>query len=173
VLVHRLQEPDAHARAALLAQTGHGYMGYLRTLTGLCIVLIGAALVGRVVAGFRNRTPGLLPSWWWAALPAAAFLIQEWLGELAQVGAVEWSPLLEPVMAAGVAVELVCGALCLLLVRRLLVAAHSVGRSLAAAVERRAPLAALSLELRSPQLERPRLLALVGGGGERAPPPFG
>ena len=173
MLAHRIQEPDAHARAALFAQTGHGYMGYLRPLTSLCVVLIGAALLSRVIAGFRNRTPRLLPSWWWAGVPAAAFVLQEWLGELAHLGAVEWSPLLEPVMAVGVAVELVCGALCLLLVRRLLVAAHSVGRALAAAVERRAQLATLSLGLRSPQLERPRLLALANGAGERAPPPFG
>ena len=116
----------------------------------------------------------MLPSWWWAAIPALAFLFQEWLGELAHLGAVEWSPLLEPVMAVGVAFELVCGALCVLLVRRLLVAAHSVGRSLAAAVERRTPLAVLSLELRGHQLERPRLLlALASGGGDRAPPVFG
>lgn len=173
MLVHRIQEPDAHARAELLARSGHGYMGYLSALAGLCVMLVAAALVSRVVAGFRNQPRHTLPSWWWAVVPALAFPIQEWLGRLAHDGAVEWSPLLEPVLAVGVALELVCGALCVLLVRRLLVAAHSVGRALASAVARRAPLAALSGELRTPQPDRPALLALAHGGGERAPPTFG
>ena len=109
-------------------------MGYLQGLVGLCAVLVGAALIGRVVAGFRNRPLRPLPSLWWAGVPAVAFLLQEWLGELAHAGAVELSPLLEPVLALGVALELVCGVACLLLVRRLLVAAHTVGRALADAV---------------------------------------
>jgi hypothetical protein len=173
VLVHRIQEPDAHARAELLAHTGHGYMGHLQDVVGLCVMLAGAALLSRVVAGFRNRPLRAPPSWWWAGLPALAFLLQEWFGELVHAGAVEWSPLLEPVLALGVALELVCGALCVFLVRKLLVAAHTVGRALAHAVERRPRLAAVSVELCTPQLERPRLLALVRGAGERAPPSFG
>jgi hypothetical protein len=72
----------------------------------------------------------------------------------------------------GVALELLCGALCLLLVRKLLVAAHTVGRALANAVERRPRLVALRVELCCAQPERPRLLALARGAGERAPPSF-
>jgi hypothetical protein len=173
VLVHRIQEPDAHARAALLASTGHGYMSYLRGLVGLCAALVAAALIGRVVAGFRNRPPRALPSLWWAGLPAAAFLLQEWFGELAHAGAVEWSPLLQAVLAFGLAVEFVCGVACLLLVRKLLVAAHTVGRALADGVGSRPRLATLSVERCSPQLERQRLIALARGAGERAPPVFG
>ena len=173
MLVHRIQEPDARARAELLAHTGHGYMGYLQDVVGLCVMLVGAALISRVVAGFRNRPLRALPCWWWAGLPALAFLLQEWFGELVHHGAVEWSPLLEPVLVLGVGLELVSGAICVLLVRKLLVAAHTVGRALANAVERRPRLAALAVELCTPQFARPRLLALARGAGERAPPTFG
>jgi hypothetical protein len=173
VLVHRIQEPDAHARAVLLASTGHGYMGYLQGVVGLCAVLVVAGLIGRVVAGFRSRPLRALPSLWWAGLPAVAFLLQEWFGELGHNGAVQWSPLLEPVLVLGVALETVCGVACVLLVRRLLVAAHAVGRALADAVESRPPLATLSLERCWPQVERQRLIALARGAGERAPPAFG
>ncbi len=173
VLVHRIQEPDAHARAQLLAHTGHGYMGYLQEVVGVCVILVGAALVARVAAGFRNRPLRVMPSWWWAGLPAVAFLLQEWFGELVHAGAIEWSPLLEPVLALGVALELICGVLCLVLVRKLLVAAHTVGRALAGALERRPRLATLAIEACTPQFARPRLVALAGGAGERAPPAFG
>jgi hypothetical protein len=172
VLVHRIQEPDAHARAVLLASTGHGYLGYLQGVVGLCAVLVGAGLVGRVVAGFRNRPLRSLPSLWWAGLPAIAFLLQELSGELAHTGAVQWSPLVEPVLVLGVALESVCGVACVLVVRKLLVAAHTVGRALASAVEIRSPLATLSLERCWPQLDRQRLTALARGAGERAPPTF-
>lgn len=173
VLVHWIQEPDAHARAALLASTGHGYMSYAWGLVGLCAALVGAALIGRVVAGVRNRPLRAPPSWWWAGLPAGAFLLQEWFGELAHAGAVDWSPLLRPVLALGVALEFVCGVACVLLVRKLLVAAHRVGRALADAVESRPRLATISVERCSPQLERQRLIALARGASERAPPVFG
>jgi hypothetical protein len=169
VLVHRLQEPDAHSRAELLAQTGHGYMGYLQALMGVCAVLIGAALIGRVRAGFRNRPLNALPGWWWSALPALAFLLQEWFGQLIHTGGAEWSTLL----ALGAALELACGVLCVLLVRKLLVAAHTVGRALADEIAARPRLAILAVSLCGPQLEQPRLIALARGTGERAPPSFG
>lgn len=173
VLVHRIQEPDAHARAALLASTGHGYMGYVQGLVGLCAMLVGAGLTGRVMAGFRNQPLRPLPSWWWSGLPAMAFLLQEWSGDLAHAGAVTWPPLLEPVLALGVTLELVCGVVCLLLVRKLLVAAHAVGRALADAVECRPRLTTLAVKRCCPQLERLRPIALAHGAGERAPPLFG
>jgi hypothetical protein len=169
VLVHRLQEPNANSRAELLAHTGHGYMGYLQALVGVCAVLVGAALVACVRAGFRRRPLAALPAWWWAGLPALAFLFQESVGRLIHTGGAEWSTL----FALGAALELACGVLCVLLVRRLLVAAHSVGRALADAIAARPRLALLAVPLSGPQLWQPPLIALARGSGERAPPRFG
>jgi hypothetical protein len=173
VLVHRLQEPDSHARAQLLAQTGHGYMGYFEHVVWLCLVLVGAALINRVVAAFRNKPFRTMPSWWWACVPAAAFVLQESLGEVVHAGVLESAPLLEPLMALGFAVELLCGLACVFAVRKLLVAAHRVGRALAEATARRPRLIAVRLEPCGAWPERPRLLALARGIGERAPPAFG
>ncbi len=173
VLVHRIEEPDAHARTQLLTQTGHGYMGYLQAPLGLCLVLVAATLVSRVIAGFRHRPMRSAPSWWWAGLPALAFVLQEPLGEVVHAGAFEWSMLLSPVLLLGATLELGCGLLCLILVRKLLAAAHSVGRVLASAASCRPRLVSLTAELCCPQIAPPRRLALAHGAGERAPPLFG
>jgi hypothetical protein len=173
VLVHRIEEPDAHARAQLLTQTGHGYMGYLQAPLGLCLVLVLATLVSRVVAGFGHRPLGAAPSWWWAGLPAIAFVLQEPLGEVIHAGSFDWSMFLSPVLLLGATLELGCGVLCLILVRKLLAAAHAVGRVLAGAVSRRPRLVSLTVELCSAQTAPPRRVALAHGAGERAPPFFG
>jgi hypothetical protein len=173
VLVHRIEERDAHAREQLLAQTGHGYMSSLEAFVGLCVVLVAAGLAGRVVAGFRNRPLRRLPTWWCAGLPAVAFLLQEEVGRFLQTGGVERATAFEPVLAFGALLQVAGGLLCVLLVRKLLLAAHSAGRALARSSARRARLAAIAVELRCPQFEQPRLLTLAHGAGERAPPVFG
>jgi hypothetical protein len=173
VLVHRIEEPDAHARAQLLTQTGHGYMDYLQAPLGLCLVLVAATLVSRVIAGFRQRPKRAAPSWWWAGLPAVAFVLQEPLGEVAHAGAFEWSMLLSPVSLLGATLEFGCGLLCLILVRKLLAAAHNVGCAFAGAASCRPRLAPLAVELSCAQIALPRRLALAHGAGERAPPLFG
>ena len=173
VLVHRIEEPDAHARAQLLTQTGHGYMDYLQAPLGLCLVLVAATLVSRVVAGFRHRPMRAAPLWWWAGLPALAFVLQEPLGEVLHAGAFEWSMLFSPVLLLGATLEFGCGLVCLILVRKLLAAAHNVGRVLAIAASSRPGIASLTGELCCPQIAPPRRLALAHGAGERAPPVFG
>ena len=173
VLVHRIEEPDAHARTQLLTQTGHGYMGYLQAPLGLCLVLIAATLVSRVVAGFRQRPLRAAPSWWWVGLPALAFVLQEPLGEVVHAGAFEWSMALRPVLLLGATLEFGCGLLCLILVRKLLAAAHTVGRVLAGPASCRPRLAPLVVELCCAQIAPPLRLALAHGAGERAPPLFG
>jgi hypothetical protein len=173
VLVHRVEEPDAHARAQLLTQTGHGYMGYLEAPLGLCLVLIAATLVSRVVAGFRHRPLESELSWWWSSLPALAFVLQEPLGEVIHTGSFDWSMLLSPVLLLGATLEFGCGLLCLILVRKLLAAAQAVGRALAGAASCRSRLASLTVELCSTQIAPPRRVALAHGAGERAPPLFG
>jgi hypothetical protein len=173
VLVHRIEEPDAHARAQLLTQTGHAYMGYLQAPLGLCLALVAATLVSRVIAGFRQRPMRAAPSWWWAGLPALAFVLQEPLGEVVHAGVFEWSMLLSPVSLLGATLEFGCGLLCLILVRKLLAAAHNVGRAFAGAASCRPRLVSITAELCCPQIAPPSRLALAHGAGERAPPFFG
>jgi hypothetical protein len=170
-LTHWIQEPDARVRENLLAESGHGYMGYLSTLVALCVVLVVAGLAGRVVAGFRRRPLHGLPSWWWAALPVAVFAVQETLGVLAYDGAAGLIP--ASVLGLGAVLELAAGLLCLLVVRKLSVAAHRAGRALAARQSGRprgvaAPALAALLEIALLRLGAPAY-----GGGKRAPPAFG
>ena len=170
-LTHWVQEPDARVRETLLAESGHGYMGYLSTLVALCVVLVVAGLAGRVVAGFRRRPLRGLPSWWWAALPVAVFAVQETLGVLRHDGAAGLLP--DPVLGLGAVLELAAGLLCLLIVRKLSVAAHRAGRALAARKPSRprpsaAPALATPLEVAPVRLRAPAY-----GGGKRAPPAFG
>jgi hypothetical protein len=172
-LTHWVQEPNARAREQLLADSGHGYIGYLETAVALCVVLLAAGLAGRVVSGFRQRPLAGLPSWWWAALPAAVFALQETFGVLVHDGAATLPLLADPVLGLGAVLELSFGLLCVLVVRKLSVAAHRAGRALAAL--RRPPLRGIAATAqRTPAAVVPlRLGAPAYGGGTRAPPAFG
>jgi hypothetical protein len=172
-LTHWVQEPDDRLREQLLAESGHGYLGFAQTVVALSVVLTGAGLAGRVVAGFRQRPLHGLPSWWWAALPVATFGLQELIGVVVHDGAGAVSLLADPVLALGAMLELVAGLGCVLAVRKLSVAAHRAGRALAAF--RSAPVrAAISPATRARfQVAPLRLRAPACGGGTRAPPAFG
>src|SRR5689334_14745367 len=74
-LAYRLAAPDPTVRAALLERTGHSYLSALHPVVGLCLALLAAALGGRVVAGWRGKPRRAAPSWWFALLPAFAFLL--------------------------------------------------------------------------------------------------
>lgn len=172
-LTHWVREPDDRTREQLLAQSGHGYAGYLETIVALCVVLVGAGLAARAVAGFRHRPLRGLPSLWWAGLPVAAFALQEPLGVLVHDGPGGLALLADPVLALGAVLELAGGLLCVLVVRKLSVAAHRAGRALAAL--RRRPLrGATTAAQPAPSDVVPiRLRAPAYGGGKRAPPAFG
>jgi hypothetical protein len=172
-LTHWVQEPNAPGREQLLAQSGHGYAGYAETAVALCVVLLAAGLAGRAVSGFRHRPLRGLPSWWWAALPVAAFALQETLGVLVHDGASMLALLADPVLGLGAVLELLAGLLCVLVVRKLSVAAHRAGRALAAL--RRLPLGGktgVAQPIPSPFVPL-RFRAPAHGGGTRAPPAFG
>ena len=92
---------------------------------------------------------------------------------MVHAGAFEWSMLLSPVLLLGATLEFGCGLICLILIRRLLAAAHTVGRAFAGAVSCRPRLVSITAELCCPRITPPRRLALAHGAGERAPPLFG
>jgi hypothetical protein len=164
---------DRSVAGARRRQSGHGYAGYLETIVALCVVLVGAGLAARAVAGFRQRPLRELPSLWWAGLPVAAFALQELLGVLVHDGPDGLALLADPVLALGAVLELAGGLLCVLVVRKLSVAAHRAGRALAAL--RRRPLrgATTAAQPVPADVVPIRLRAPAYGGGKRAPPAFG
>lgn len=171
-LAYRIVAPDAHERAALLARTGHQYLSFVHPVVGLCLAFAAAAVVARVAAGFRGRAPRRIPSWRFAALPSAAFLLQEYTERLVHAGHLEWGTVVEPAVAVGVLLQLPCGLLALWLVRTLLRLADSAGRALASprlATVRSRFATMLAFAAAAEPL---RLVPLARGSAERGPPSF-
>lgn len=168
-LAYRIVAPDASKRQLLLERTGHAYLAYLHPVFGVCLALVVAALGRRVVAGFRGSPAQAVPSWWFAALPAAAFALQEYAERLAYHGHIVWGTISEPAVVVGVLLQIPCGVVILFVLRLLLRVVHRAGLLLAARLRPRAA------KLRSAPLwvllvERASLVALARGAAERAPP---
>ena len=102
--------------------------------------------------------------------PSAAFLAQEHLESFAHNGEIGWLTSFEPAVVLGALAQLPFGMLALWLVRTLLRAADELGRALSRRTEPRVrdrP----ALQLCQGRQDFPlRLLALVRGLAERAPP---
>jgi hypothetical protein len=166
-LVARLFDP--HGERHILAQD---YLEYVQAVGAICLALAAAALVRRAVTAFRGRTAGSLPSWHLAVVPSVAFLAQEHLETFVHNGEIGWLASFEPAVVLGAVMQLPCGLLAVWLVRTLLRAADELGHALSRRIERR------SHDRPAPQLCRGRqdfplrLLALVRGLAERAPPSF-
>jgi hypothetical protein len=97
----------------------------------LLVVAAALALAGRALAAFREPGPQPLPSWRLAAVPSLAFLVQEHLERLAHDGEIGSLTAAEPVVFAGMLLQLPCGFLAVWLVRALLRVADRVGHALA------------------------------------------
>jgi hypothetical protein len=170
-LAYRIVAPDPHERAALLARTGHHYLGAIHPVIALCLAFAGAAVAARVAAGFGGRAPRRIPSWRFAALPSVAFVLQEYAERLAHSGHLRWTTLAEPPVLVGIVLQIPCGLLALWLVRTLLRVAHSAGRALSH-VPSSLPVR-LEAVLASPAPTEPLgLVPLARGSAERGPPPF-
>ena len=159
-------EPDAGARAALLAESGHAYLNLTPAAAGLAAFLVVVALALRAVGAARGvasraASPLLV------LVPAAAFLVQETL-ERAAAGGVHSSFVTEPAFLVGVALQLLFGLVALALSRLLVRGAEHLGRL--AACRGRSPAQALPGERRptTVALVRPKPLPLRFAG--RAPP---
>jgi hypothetical protein len=105
-------------------------------------------------------------------MPSAAFLLHEHLESFVHKSEIDWLTSFEPAVALGAVIQLPCGLLAVWLVRTLLRAADELGHALSRRTERQAN------DRPAPQLRRDRqdfplrLLALVRGLAERAPPSF-
>lgn len=170
-LAYRLVAPDTHERAALLARTGHGYLGVVPTVVGLCLALAAVAIVARLGAAFKGVAPSRVPSWRFAAFPSLAFALQEYVERLAHSGHVEWGTAAEPAVAVGIVVQVPCGLLVLWLVRALLRLAHAAGSAFAP--HERPAWSRLERALWFPIAAEPlRLVPLARGSAQRGPPAF-
>ena len=166
-LGYRLAIPDAHARAEVLAHTGHGYLAYAPLALTVCLALLVAALVIRAVAAFKGEPTRPAASPAIVLLSPLAFVTQELAERLLYSGQVSWTAVVEPVFLAGLALQLPFALAALLVAWALDSVALAVGKALAAA----APLTRSRFVPR-PALVRavPRPAGLARGYGERAPP---
>jgi hypothetical protein len=160
---------DPHGERHILAQD---YLEYVQAAGAICLALAAAVLVGRAVAAFRGRAAGSLPSWHLAAVPSVAFLAQEHLESFVHNGEIGWLTSFEPAVVLGAVMQLPCGLLAVWLVRTLLRAADELGHALSRRTERRAHGRPAPQLCRGRQDFPLRLLALVRGLAERAPPSF-
>jgi hypothetical protein len=134
------------------------------------VVLLTAVILGRrVLTSFRAEGPQPLPSWWLAALPALAFLSQEYAEQLVNEDRISWLTVLEPLILIGVTVQLIWGLLAIWLARALLRAAEQLGCALARR-GRHSARRPERLGVRPFHAPEPRLPVLASQHAGRAPP---
>ena len=161
--------PDAHARAHALAQSGHGYFGYLPFALVVCVSVLLTGLVLQGAAGFRGERRRLASSPLIVVLSPLAFVVQELLERLLHTGHISWATILEPAFLSGFALQLPFALAALLFVWALDSAARAVGRALAARPRLTFPaFAPIPVRVAS----APHPAGLARGYGERAPPFF-
>jgi hypothetical protein len=172
-IAYVVAEPDPSARAAVLAATGHGYLGYAQFGAALVTVLCAIGVLAQVrlaMHGYESRPLDPRPL---AAVPVAVFVLQEHFERLVHDGSVSLSVALEPTFLLGVALQLPFALLAYGLARLLIRAAGAVGHLLAQA--RRRGIARRSAPGRRlpPRLALPRLGVLALGYAGRGPPVAG
>jgi CDP-diglyceride synthetase len=155
-------------RADALAHSGHGYLGDAPLALMTCLLVLGAALVFRALAGFRGqpRQPAASPAI--VLLSPAAFIVQEHVERVVHSGQMPWTAALQPSFLLGLALQLPFALAALLIAWVLDSAAHAVGRALAEAPPR--PHLPVLAPLPAYETSAPRPAGLARGYGERAPP---
>jgi hypothetical protein len=171
-LVTRIFDPHGE-RHTLLARTTQNYLTYIYAAIAISFALALAALVRRAAASFQGRTGRTLPSWHLAGVPSVAFIAQEHLESFLHNGELNWLTFAEPTVLLGAVMQLPCGLLALWLVRTLIRAADDLGQALSRCRAERRVRDRPALAICHGRQDDPlRLLALVRGLAERAPPSF-
>jgi hypothetical protein len=127
-----LGETAGHAIMSRLLDPGeprHGLFDLAAVASTLAALSV-AALVWRAATSVRSE-PQPLPSWRLAAVPAAAFLVQEHLESFVSDGHAGWLTAADPAVLTGLVLQLAVGAAVLWLARSLLRAADQLGWLLA------------------------------------------
>ncbi len=163
-----LVERDPGQRAALLADTGHGYLDVLPAAIATCWAVVLLALLGWALEGGRGRRAPVLPFAPFALLPPIAFAGRE-LIERASHGELQLSAVLEPVFLVGLAVQIPFAVVAFLAGRALLHAASALGAKLSRNRER-GPLAPRKVPSAGLELSLPRLSPLAFAQAVRGPP---
>jgi hypothetical protein len=163
--------PIASVRDAILAHSGHGYLGYAPMLLSFLAGLELLVLIALVCEGVRGHAGRELPAWVFLWLPAVGFVVQEHLERLIATGAFPWWAVEAPTFWRGLMLQVPLGLLAYAIARTLRRAADAV----ASAITRRrgddpayAPRSFGPAWLSSVALLRPAPLALGAAG--RAPP---
>jgi hypothetical protein len=168
-LTARLFAPERGGHGLLLRAL-EDYVEYAHAALAIVLVVVGAVLVRRALASFRDNRPRPLPSWRLAAIPSAAFLLQEQFERLLSDGDAGSLTAVEPTVLVGVVLQLPCGLLALWLVRTLLRAADEVGCALARRNTATAGVRAQSQRWLSAPVSSLRPPALASRHAGRAPP---
>jgi hypothetical protein len=167
-LGYRLAVADAHERAHLLEESGHGYLAYAPLVVAVGLSLVVVAFAARVRAFVRGDQVREAPPWLFALLPPLAFLAQEYVERALHTHGFTWASALEPAVLTGLVLQIPIALIALAVARALARLAKVVARALGDA--RRARIASLLLP-GSYELE-PLPSARVAGRGwsERGPP---
>ena len=164
--------PIANVRDAILAHTGHGYLGYAPVLFGFLAGLELLVLLVLVWDGVRGHVDRELPSWVFLWLPLVGFVLQEHLERLMATGVFPWWAVETPTFWRGLVLQIPLGLLAYAVARVLRQAAHAVAAVIARRGRGRTEVRPRSLAwtpAASVLLPRPAPLALGAAG--RAPPP--
>jgi hypothetical protein len=130
-LAYRIVEPDPAVRSELLEGSGHAYLAYLPLFLAGCLALLGAALVGHAVAGFRRRPATAAAVWPLALVPPLAFALQEHLERFLVQDHLPLLAALEPTFVVGLVLQVPFAVAAILLARALGGMAETIGRALA------------------------------------------
>jgi hypothetical protein len=169
VFAYRLVYPQTELRLRELLVTGHGYMGHISLLFGLCAALEVTAFLSAVAGSLRRRSAAPLPAWPFALLPLLAFTLQEFVERWLAGASFPWWMVLQPTFRVGVLLQLPFGLIAYVLARLLLRAADRVGRALGGERKRaqaKTPLLGWSVSASW----RPRMSALANCHCGRGPP---
>jgi hypothetical protein len=171
-LAYVLVAPDAHERAHLLAETGHGYLGAAPAVVAFALTVLACGFVLVIVERLRGAAHRPVPPLWPVALVAPlGFAIQEHVERLIELHAVPTGAALEPSFIAGLALQLPFAGAAMVIARAVIVVGAAVGDALAAAAGPGVTRFAASLRpLRWNAPALPALPVLATGHAQRAPP---
>ena len=168
-LGYRAAVPDAHARAHVLASSGHGYLEYAPLVVALCSAAILLGFLASVVSSFLGRERALgMQIRLVAALPPLVFVAQELLERYLHEGHVHWQVLLSAPFLLGLLAQVPFALLAAAVAYALGRVAEQLGAALAARRPRQARLRAS--RPRGSSVDLPLRPVLARGYAGRGPP---
>jgi hypothetical protein len=123
--------PIASVRDAILAHSGHGYLGYAPMLLGFLAGLELLVLIVLVRDGVCGKAGRGLPAWVFLWLPIVGFVTQEHLERLIATGAFPWWTVEAPTFWRGIVLQIPLGLLAYAVARGLRRAAEAVASVIA------------------------------------------